>query len=106
MPFLDRNRIKSYTDLELGEVTNPSPLTIEYTFGEYTPNNLVRFIWLVHERKGLKPELPFGAYVNHMKGLLKEIEGEEIVHLILKAGELSSHPFTVKMLRRLHEENI
>lgn len=104
MPFLSRNRVKSYKDVELGEVTNPNELTIKYPYDSITPNNLVKFIWLVHERKGLKPELPFGAYVNHIKGLLKEMEGEEIIPLILKAGELSNHPFTVKLLRRIHEQ--
>lgn len=104
MPFLDRNKIKSYRDLELGEVTNPSELTIKYDFGEITPNNLVKFIWKVHERKGLTPQLPFGAYVKHIKKLLEEIPGEEIINLILKAGEISNHSFTVKLLRRLHDQ--
>lgn len=105
MSFLDRNKVKSYKNLELGEVTNPRPLTIEYEFEEITPNNLVKFIWLVHGRKGLKPILPFGAYVNHMKKLLEEISGEEIIALILNAGEVSNHPFTVKFLRSLYEKN-
>ncbi len=105
MPFLDRNRIKAYKDLDLGEVTNPNPLTIKYPFDDYSPNNLVKFIWLVHERKNLKPILPFGVYVNHIKKLLEELNGEEIAHLILNAAEVSNHPFTVKFLRSLYEKS-
>jgi hypothetical protein len=104
MPFLARNQVKAYKDLELGEVTNPNPLTIKYEFADYSPNNLVKFIWLVHERKGLKPILPFGAYVNHIKKLLEELSGEEIADLILNAGEVSNHPFTVKFLRKIKDE--
>lgn len=103
-PFLDRNKIKGYK-LELGEVTNPNPLTIKYPFDDYSPNNLVKFIWKVHEQRNLKPQLPFGAYVIHMKKLLEEIPGEEIAHLILNAGEVCNHSFTVKFLRSLYEKN-
>lgn len=92
--------------MEVGEVTSPTELTIKYPYDEITPNKLVEFIWLVHERKNLKPQLPFGAYVNHMKGLLKEMPGEEIIPLILKAAEVSNHSFTVKLLRKLRDENI
>jgi len=104
-PFLTRNKIKSYSDLSLGEVHSPNELTIKYEFEDFSPNHLVDFIWLVHERKALKPLLPFGAYVRHMKSLLKEIEGEKIVALILKAGEVSNYPFTVKLLKKLNEES-
>ncbi len=105
-PFLVRNRIKSYSDLSLGEVHSPNELTIKYESENYSPKHLVDFIWLVHERKGLKPLLPFSAYVRHMKSLLKEIEGERIVVLILKAGEVSNYPFTVKLIKRLNEEEL
>lgn len=103
-PFLARNKIKSYSDLSLGEVHSPNELTIEYKFEDYSPKHLVDFIWLVHERKNLKPLLPFSAYIRHMKALLKEIEGEKIVALILKAGEVSNYPFTVKLIKKLNEE--
>src|SRR5574342_224904 len=98
MPCLDRNKIKSYK-LELGEVTNPNELTINYPYEKKTAHYLVKFIWLVHERKGLKPDLPFSAYTNHIKKLLEEIPADEIIDLILKASEMSNHPFTVKFLR-------
>lgn len=103
MPFLARNKVKGYK-LELGEVTNPNPLTIKYPYDSYSPNNLVKFIWDVHGRRNLKPQLPFGAYVIHMKKLLEEIPGEEISHLILNAGEVCNHPFTVKFLRKIYND--
>lgn len=102
MPYLERNKVKAYRILS-GEVNPLGELTIKYTFETKTPNDLVKFIWLVHERKNLKPQLPFGAYVNHIKGLLKELTEDEIILLILKAGEICNHPFTVKFLRGLHE---
>src|SRR3990167_1544120 len=104
MAFLERNRIKSYK-LELGEVTNPNPLTIKYPYEKTTPHYLVKFIWLIHERKGLIPTLPFPAYVRHVKKLLEEINEEEILSLVLKANETCNYVFTVRYLRKLHEEN-
>lgn len=103
-PFLKRNKAKTYKLDSLGEIHSPNELTIKYPFAKKDANSLVRFIWLLHERKGLTPQLPFSAYVVHIKSLLKELTADEIIPLILKAGEVSNHPFTIKFLKTLHEK--
>lgn len=104
MPFLARNKVKGYKDLELGEVTNPNPLTIKYPYEKKTVHYLVKFIWLVHERKNLVPNLHPAIYTKHIKKLLEEMDADQIIDLILKAGEVCNHPFTVKFLRKLFDD--
>ena len=85
-------------------MTSPSELTIKYPFEKVNASELVKFLFLVHERKGLKPAFEFKVYTRDMKKLLEELGPEKTIALILKAGEVCNHPFSIKFLRRLNED--
>lgn len=61
-------------------------------------------MFLVHERSGLKPHRAFVTYLKQMKSFMAEVEPEKIVDLILRAIEVSEHPFGIDFLRRLKDE--
>lgn len=88
--------------MRLGTTNRIKDLTIEYPFDIVNSPNLVKYLFLVHERKGLKPQRDFRAYLREMKKLLDEVGEERAKFLILKASETCSYPFSTEYLRKLN----
>lgn len=78
-------------------------LTIKYPYEIVNSPNLVRYLFLVHERVGLKPEFEFKVYLRGMKKLLERYGEEKTIFLILRAAEVSNFPFSTKFLEELAE---
>ena len=87
--------------MPVGQLTSLRNQTIGYPFDKINSPNLVKFLFLVHERIGLKPEFDFKVYLKGMKKLLEKYGEEKTISLILRAGEVSSFPFSTKFLEEL-----
>lgn len=90
----------------LGTTTPLKEQTISYPFKKTTYSFLVKYLFLVHERKNLKPHRPFVQYLPEMKKFAQEVGEEDVKLLILRASETINYPFGVKFLRRLHAEEV
>lgn len=92
--------------MKLGETTSPRNQTINYPYDKIDSPSLVKFLFLVHERAGLQPHREFKTYLRQMKKFLSEVEGPQIIDLILRAIETSPYPFGIDYLRRLYDESV
>lgn len=90
--------------MNLGQTTSLKEQTITYPFEKTTHSYLVKYMFLVHERKGLKPHRPFVQYLPQMKKFAQEVGEEQVILLILRASETINYSFGINYLRRLYEE--
>lgn len=90
--------------MNLGQTTPLAEQTIRYPFDKVTPWNLVEYMLLVQKRKGLEPPFEIKVHLRGMKKLLEECGEEKTIALILRAGEVSSFPFSIKFLKEFAKE--
>jgi len=88
----------------LGTTNSRRELTIKYPFDRIDAPSLVKYLFLVHEKKGLKPQRKFVTYLREMKKFLEEVGEERTIALVLKASEVCSFPFSIEFLKRLNEK--
>lgn len=102
--LLDRNVVEGAslpatpvekTPLNGGTIENPWP--------PVNAPNLVRFMFLLHERRGWQPSRQFKSYLREARKVLDKHEGQIVENALRKAAAVSQHPFSFKFVERIIE---
>jgi len=86
------------TPLNGGEIKNPWP--------ERNARNIVRFMFLLHERRGWKPPRRFKSYIWEARQMLAKHDGDTLEKALRKAAHVAKHPFGFTFVEHIiGEEN-
>lgn len=100
--ILNRNKVvghsvalsKSGTSYVENEITNP--------FTPITPWNLIRLMFLLHERKGLRPKRTQRSYIRQARKFLATVDESRAERLMLEAARVAKHPWGFSFLEKLN----
>jgi len=103
-PILERNRINGCAiKIKTGEgsclnnsITNP--------YSPVNAPNLVKFMFMLHHRKGLTPHQNFKFYLRSAKKLIDDVGSDRAEALMLKAAQKSRHAWGFAFIQKLRYE--
>ncbi len=100
-PILERNKVGGHlVTIKTGEMGGLDN-SIKNPFSPVNPWNLVKFMFLLHTKKGLIPRRPFRSYLRQAQKLIDSVGGEEAGILMIKAAKTSRYPWGFVFIERL-----
>jgi len=99
--ILARNRVVGHPIII--DSSGPSYVenSIANTFEPKTPKNLIKFMFLLHERRGLRPRRTESSYIREAKRFISEVGEEQTEKLMLEAARVASHSWGFNFLNNL-----
>ncbi len=99
--ILDRNKVNGYAvGVKTGECAGLCD-TITNPYSPVNATNLVKFMFMLHRRKGLTPHRDFTTYLRQAKKLIDVVGADKAESLMLKAAKLSRHAWGFAFIERL-----
>ncbi len=103
-PILDRNQINGHAvTIRSGEGEGLEN-SIKNPYSPVNATNLVKFMFMLHRRKGLTPHRDFTTYLRQAKKLIDVVGPDEAESLMLKAAKLSKYAWGFAFIERLRSE--
>lgn len=98
--ILDRNQVNGH---RVKVIQSDSGLSnaIENPYRPVNAGNLVKFMFMLHRRKGYAPHHPFAVYLRQAKKFIEEVGCDRAEELMLEAAYKAKHAWGFNFVRRL-----